>query len=260
MKNTAALAQVQRSLTDSAGGYLRNTVHIPGQTCSMCRGTQMRDGYHTCYPCDRSYGGCADLVGSMIYGVDGFQSGRLMFGYKSTAPGPSHRQTLRSLVALALRGHVDCASALVGVRATCWATVPSLKHISAAHPFREILLSILSTKHEIEVVASKAAANKTPPERRELDPTLYELRTAVAKGMHVMVIDDTWTKGGHAQSVALALKQAGAGKVSILAVARWLNMDDERTKRVYREHIRDRPYDPAVCPWTADACPPFIEH
>lgn len=256
MTNADALAQVARSLRDNAGGYLRNTVHIPGATCSVCRGAQMRDGYHSCYPCDRTYGDCADLVGSMIYGVDGLQSGRLMFGYKSTAPGPSHVQTIRSLVALGLRGHAGCASALTGVRATHWATVPSLKNIGVAHPFREILLSILSTRQAIEVAASATAARRTPSERRQLDPTLYELRTTVPKGSHVMVIDDTWTSGGHAQSVGLALKQAGAGTVSILAIARWLDMDDNRTKRVYREHIKDQPYDPSLCPGTAGACPP----
>lgn len=36
--------------------------------------------------------------------------------------------------------------------------------------------------------------------------------------------------GGHAQSVAAALKAAGADKVSILAIARWLDMNDSRTR------------------------------
>lgn len=42
------------------------------------------------------------------------------------------------------------------------------------------------------------------------------------QGSHVMLIDDTWASGGHAQSGALALRKSGASKVSVLVVARWL--------------------------------------
>ncbi len=256
MTNADALAQLKRSLVENAGGYLRNTVHIPGETCSKCRGTRMQDGYHSCYPCSYVYGTCAaDLVGTIIYGVDGLQSGKLMFGYKNTPQSSALTQRVSSLVALALRGHTGCASAIVGVPVSHWATVPSLRNIGSAHPFRAILAAILSSGREIEVAATKAAASKSDQERRSLNPGFYELRTGVPTGVHVMVVDDTWTSGGHAQSVALALKQAGAAKVSVLAVARWLDWD-ERTKRVYNEQIKNRPYDPDICPWTGAVCPP----
>ena len=41
----------------------------------------------------------------------------------------------------------------------------------------------------------------------------------------MLLIDDTWTSGGHAQSAALALRQAGATRISALIVARWLTDD-----------------------------------
>ena len=69
-----------------------------------------------------------------------------------------------------------------------------------------------------------------------------------------MVID-VWVPGEHAQSVATALKRAGAAKVSILAIGRWLCMDDRRTDGVYNRHIRDRPYNPDICPWNGGDCP-----
>lgn len=102
------------------------------------------------------------------------------------------------------------------------------------------------------MAASQLAANKTVQERRNFNPAYYELQTAVPPGVHVMIVDDTYTSGGHAQSVAMALKEAEAGKVSILTVARWLDIDKESVKQFYKDHIRSSPYDPTICPWRAD--------
>ena len=257
MTYQAALAQIKSSLVDNAGGYLRNTVHIPGETCGKCRGTMMADGYPTCYPCAFSHGpGCADLLGSIVYGVDGLQSGKLMLGYKNATRSPVLLQRVSSLVALAVRGHSGCAGALAGARVTRWATVPSLRHPDSPHPLRAILSAMLPRHGEIEVAAAPAAAGKSDRERRTLNPGFYTLRTDVPAGAHVLVIDDTWASGAHAQSVAVALKQAGAARVSVLVVARWLDCADERTKRVYNQHIKPRAYDPEICPWTGADCPP----
>jgi hypothetical protein len=103
--NAAALAQIRQSLVDTAGNYLKNTRRIPNVTCAKCTG--YRAGYHSCYKCEFEHASAADLIGSMIYAGDagdGLQSGRLMYGYKSAKPGPSHRPTMTSLLALLLRG------------------------------------------------------------------------------------------------------------------------------------------------------------
>jgi adenine/guanine phosphoribosyltransferase-like PRPP-binding protein len=104
-------------------------------------------------------------------------------------------------------------------------------------------------------VGSQAAKGKTEQERRELDASLYQVKTACPAGTRVLLIDDTWTTGGHIQSVAKVLKQAGAEKVAALCVARWMDQTDPRTKRVLVEQFKDRPYDPDVCPWTGGPCP-----
>jgi hypothetical protein len=190
----------------------------------------------------------------MVYGVDGQQSGKLMYLYKTTPQIPALVQRVSSLVALALREHIGCAEKLVGTDCTHWATVPSLRNPGSAHPFRAILTSLIKTESEIEVAASAAVKGKSVQERRNHNPDFYELRTPVPQGAHVLVLDDTWTSGAHAQSVATLFKQAGAEKVSLLVVARWLDSDD-RGKRVYNEYIRPRPYNPNMCPWTAGECP-----
>lgn len=39
-------------------------------------------------------------------------------------------------------------------------------------------------------------------------------------GAAVMLIDDTWTTGGNAQSAVLALRAAGAGRVAVVVIGR----------------------------------------
>jgi orotate phosphoribosyltransferase len=70
----------------------------------------------------------------------------------------------------------------------------------------------------------------------------------------VLLIDDTWTTGGHAQSAVLALRKAGATRVSVLVVARWLKEDYGDNKKFIAE-LANRDYDPDICPWTGAACP-----
>lgn len=250
MTDATALEQLRISLT-SEGGYLRNILHIPGVTCEVCAGP-IASSYTKCYRCnqDQYHPGSADLVGSMIYGVDGRQSGRIMYGYKSAAPGPSHRQTVSSLVVLGVREHKECANKLTGTDATSWATIPSLRRVGSAHPFRAILTDEIAPGAEIEI-----AANPPIERPRDVVPTNYLVNSPVVDGSHVMIIDDTWTTGGHAQSVSAALKAAGVGVVSILTVARWIDPVRADTKEFVAKYLDSREYDPAGCPWTGSVCP-----
>ncbi|WP_431837853.1 hypothetical protein [Cellulomonas sp. Y8] len=70
---------------------------------------------------------------------------------------------------------------------------------------------------------------------------------------HVIVADDSWVSGRHAQSAA-ALKFAGVRDVSILTVARVLSPGGPPNVDFIR-HRLDRPFDPRVCQWTGGACP-----
>ena len=43
----------------------------------------------------------------------------------------------------------------------------------------------------------------------------------------MLVIDDTWTTGAHAQSASAALKAAGASAVGVVVIGRGLNPGDQ---------------------------------
>ncbi|BAL88619.1 hypothetical protein AMIS_33990 [Actinoplanes missouriensis 431] len=53
---------------------------------------------------------------------------------------------------------------------------------------------------------------------------------AVPEGSRILLIDDTWTTGGRAQSLAFALKSSGAGGVAAVVLGRHVNPDYEPAK------------------------------
>lgn len=246
---------IQFFMDQAADHDLHNTVHIPRRTCKVCRGALLNTKSWSCDQCRNSYGyGTADLVGSMIYGCRGLQSGKLMHRYKEPQSTPVDALMVRILTNIGLR-HRNCAGVLVGIPSTHWAAVPSLRNIASMHPFHEILTSLQGQQTEIEVAASTLAWDITDKDRRQLNPDYYDVLTTIPRGSHVTVVDDTWVSGGHAQSVAMALKQAGAAAVSILAIARWLDLNKPRTAWTYNDYVRKRPYNPGICPWTGGDCP-----
>jgi orotate phosphoribosyltransferase len=48
----------------------------------------------------------------------------------------------------------------------------------------------------------------------------YRATQATTGDPAVLLIDDTWTTGGHAQSAAIALRDAGAAKVAVVVLGR----------------------------------------
>ncbi|MGI5187655.1 hypothetical protein ACQEVI_05855 [Promicromonospora sp. CA-289599] len=182
------------------------------------------------------------------------QSGHVMRGYKNLhISSPVHRQTVALMAALGLLGHVICAGTLTGTPVSAWATVPSLppKPDLTTHALNDIV-GKLARPAAIEVTLT-AAADSTNP--RDANPSHYAA-SANAAGRHVLVIDDTWTGGGHATSAALAVRAAGATHVSVLVLARWLSDGWEQTTQQWAKQRLSAPdFNPDVCPWTQGLCP-----
>lgn len=62
------------------------------------------------------------------------------------------------------------------------------------------------------------------------------------RGRHVLLVEDTWTTGGNAQSAALTLRHGGAASVTIVALARWLKLEEPNWG------VRHRPAHPGLRP------------
>lgn len=238
----------------SYGGFLRNPVRVPTYSCMACAGpVDPEKKYTFCYRCLMYQGDvrAADAVGFMIYGLNGAQSGQIMRSYKGRPiPSPQHRRTVASIAVLGVRRHKDCASRLVGVPTTMWATVPSLGGRVGVHPLRAILTEEIAAGSEVLIEPSSVIRDA-----RSMRPENYVVRSEIPPGTHVMVIDDTWTTGSHIQSVSGALKAAGATAVSALSLARWMDLSWKPTKPFLEGYVNPQPYDPGRCPWTSGVCP-----
>jgi predicted amidophosphoribosyltransferase len=247
MLDQEAVARLSAALVSRAGGYLRNPVRQDRITCAVC--TTPVTGYERCYQCNQhGQAGLADAVSFLTYAVAGQQSGYVMRGYKAQRPLEEHRTIVILLILLALSRHAECPAALAGTPVTHWATVPSLPAKPGEHPLHKIVGSLAIGGEATLVAAAKAQF------LRDVSPQHFSTDAALSPDSHVLLIDDTWAGGGHAQSAALALRKAGAAHVSALVVARWIKEDFGDNAKFLSE-ISRRDYDPGICPWTGGTCP-----
>lgn len=242
------IVQFTSFLVSRAGGYLRNPIRQDGVTCGVC--TTPVDGWPRCFPCNgqTSYNGLADATAFLTYAVKEHQSGYVMRGYKAQQPVDEHVSIVAVLTLLALSVHEHCPAALGGKPVTHWATVPSLPAKQGEHPLHRII-SAANLGTEVRLIPG---ADVRHP--RDVSPEHFSADRWLNHGSHVLLVDDTWARGGHAQSAALALHRAAAERVSALVVARWINEDYGDNARFLRG-LSGRDYDPAICPWTGGDCP-----
>lgn len=248
MLDDEAVARLSAALVSRAGGYLRNPVRQARVSCAVC--ATPATGYERCYSCARrDQAGRADAVAFLTYAVAGRQSGYVMRGYKAPQPLDEHRTVVALLLVLGLSRHAGCPGALADVPVTHWSTVPSLPARPQEHPLHRIVSRLGLGSAEVVLAAAARAAFP-----RDVNPRHFSTQAHLPADSHVLLIDDTWAGGGHAQSAVLTLRQAGAGCVSVLVVARWINADFG-DNAVFLGELSGRDYNPEICPWTGGACP-----
>lgn len=242
--------QLSSALVDRAAGYLRNPVRLDRVTCHVC--ATPVGGYPMCYRCQEhhaTYGDrLADAIAPLTYVIPGRQSGYAMRGYKALSPVGEHLELVTMLGIVGIGLHSSCAARLADIPISHWSTVPSLPASSRDHPLRGIVVAAALDAGEASLRASADAARP-----RDLDEDHFST-APLPRGSHVLLVDDTWTSGGHAQSAALALRSAGASHVSVIVFARWLREDFGENAKFIRGHLV-RDFDPGVCPWTGSSCP-----
>ena len=248
----------------SAGGYLRNPVRQDEVTCAVC--ATPVTGFRLCYQCQRRRGRTrarGRRQAFLTYAVAGRQSGYVMQGYKARPPVPEHRTIVALLVLIGLARHAGCAAragqpgepgeqdgAVTHGPVTHWATVPSLPARPGEHPLHAIASRLVPGREAVLAAADDVEY------ARDTDPGHFRVLGPLPAGAHVLLVDDTWARGGHAQSAVLALRAAGAARVSVLVAARWIN-EEFGANAAFLRGLADRDYDPAICPWTGAACPPL---
>jgi hypothetical protein len=106
------------------------------------------------------------------------------------------------------------------------AVVPGGRGRPGVHPLPGLVRSCVDVPLVRLCVVPAQAAHV-----RGVDPRWLRVGGPVA-GADVLVIDDTWVSGGSAQSAAVALKLAGAHRVAIVVLGRYVNSEDPQSARL----------------------------
>ncbi len=245
------LAVLRGLVVRQAGGYLRNVIW-DDRTCPYCAGIPGNPDFSSCYACGgfQHRTDLSDRRGFLTYGVEGAQSGSLMYRYKDQVPPQAATRTMTVLLAYALTVHVRCATDPVHGPVVCWTTVPSLGGRDV-HPLPAIARPFLEAQNLPEVALGVAqGAQKT----RSVHPENFIADPGQVTGRHVLLLEDTWVTGSNPEGAAAALKAAGAASVSLLVVARWLKPGRGDTKDFIQKNLTTD-YDPDACAFTGAGCP-----
>ncbi|EHN72332.1 hypothetical protein SMCF_8272 [Streptomyces coelicoflavus ZG0656] len=199
-------------------------LHGPG-VCQVCRGPA-KAGYPTYWPCheaSRALGaGVAVTVVPVSLALKREQYANELWRYKNAA-GPQRRYFRMGLAAVLWRFlavHEGCIAdgcAVPGFGVVT--TVPSTSG-RADHPLRTMVSDIVGAARDryrdlLAPVPNAAALGRAASPSRYTSLALW--------GDDVLVVDDTWTTGNHAQSAAAVLKAAGARSGAVVVLGRHLN-------------------------------------
>ena len=190
----------------------------PG-VCASCRGPIGR-GYTHCFQCglhaESAPGLLADVVAPVAYAPKGSRLATDLWLYKSVRPESARAgAALRALLLVFLHDHGRRVWQQAGMTVPTHAcVVPSCRGRPGPHPLQALLRGCL---------ALPWAALVTQPDAdrwaRGLDPGKFRAPRPLT-GAAVLLLDDTWTSGGSAQSAAVALKRAGARSVATVVLGR----------------------------------------
>lgn len=218
--------------------YLRNPLPPGDGICEVCRSVTTA-GYPLCYPCSQhraaSGGRLADVVAPVAYSIRGEQHAHNLIVYKADRPSNQARYHIASLGALFLIDHWTCLTGAIGSPLTHVATVPSTKGRSGPHPL-ELILSRRTRLPAIDATANPAYSS----EDRDFRPDRFTINHPIP-GSRVLLLDDTWTTGSRIQSLAYALKTAGATAVAAVVLGRHIRPTYEPAKPLL-DRLRDAPW------------------
>ncbi len=229
-----------------------------GTLCGQC-GTPTA-GYPKCYKCGQEFKGTGwdhllpNAVVPLSYAISGQQSGIDIYAYKDPRRAQPALSRLQILVYFFVKYHLRCLASQVGLDPTHAVSVPSGKG-RRDHPLHLSLLPYFGRDLENQE-ARRVAPNRAANERQTaIDPNLFDVGKFEADD-HVVVLEDTWVSGANCLSLAIAIRRAGAGAVSIVSVARFLVPKFEDTQVWLSEHSPLPPYDPLFCPVSRSSrCP-----
>lgn len=182
--------------------------------------------FPTCYRCGHQPE-CLDVVVPISYSEHQGQLHTALRNYKDGASAGIRRNAAVRLAAILwrfLRDHEACVARAAGVEEFDLVTiVPSSDpDRDARSAFRKLAGWVRPIKPRFQ----RALEPTGEVEGREFDANRFRATSDVS-GQSILLLDDTWTTGGHAQSASQALLNAGSTKVALVVIGRHIRRDYE---------------------------------
>ncbi|MCU1659894.1 MAG: hypothetical protein JWO57_4550 [Pseudonocardiales bacterium] len=199
-----------RTVAEVAAPYSNFLVRVPRiaiDVCEVCHGP-VDDQYPRCYAClqaVRTLGrDRADVVAFVSLAPTGGQMAKELYTYKRmTVPDSLRLPRLTGLAAvlwLWLAKHERCMALKVGATEfDVITTVPSTSGRSGAHPLEHLVSGVVSTS--AARYRSVLGVQRTDLAQREFAADRYRVTEDVRRKT-MLLIDDTWTTGAHAQAAS----------------------------------------------------------
>ncbi|MDG4792993.1 hypothetical protein [Micromonospora sp. WMMD1082] len=168
--------------------------------------------------------------------------------YKGAVRSEQARWSLLAVLLLFLHDHLSCVTAYTGAAPTHAIAVPSTRSRPGSHPLADLVGSRLDLPWITSSVNSAYG-----PENRDFHADWFTpaLPTQQAP-IHALILDDTWTTGARVQSLAHALKIAGASTVAAVVLGRHIDPTYLPAKRLLGV-IAGPVFDTTRCAVDADA-------
>ena len=194
--------------------------------CATCW-TAVDPGYRLCFPCriaHDAYGRrLADVVVPIALAVKRGQLAHELWHYKYDLDVTVRRRLEFRLAAVLwrfLEQHEAHVAEAVGVtQFSTVTTVPGTRQRDDEHPLVRIVGTLVGqTRSRYQPLLTPGLGASV--EGRAVLADRYRATRALTDHPDVLLIDDTWTTGGRAQSAAIALHDAGAARVALVVLGR----------------------------------------
>ena len=218
------------------------SVLAPGRgVCAVCW-TAVDPDFRLCYACNTArvaFGPrLADVVVPIALAVKREQLAHELWHYKYDVDANARSRLRRRLAAVLWRflgqheAHIAEALDVPGFGIVT--TVPGTRQREDEHPLVSIVGTIVGhTRSRYEPLLTLAP--DAVREGRAVLPTRYRATRELTDDPAVLLIDDTWTTGGRAQSAAIALRDAGAAKVAVVVIGRHFDRAFGTGETYYRQ-------------------------
>jgi predicted amidophosphoribosyltransferase len=204
--------------------------------------TAVPPDYQLCFQCNAARRGfrqgLADVVVPVALAVKREQLAHELWHYKyDVEPRVRSRLTTRLAAVLwrFLGQHEDHIASAAGVPEFDIVTmVPGTHQREGSHPLEHIVGTLIGqTRDRYEPLLTLGQG--TTASSHSLASGRYLAARPLKNGPAVLLVDDTWTTGGNAQSAALALRSAGAVKVAIVVIGRHFDRSFRDCETYYQQ-------------------------